>query len=257
MKKLICILGFCTLVLTSCSTSESTPSANENEVLVVSMVDTYANDGSTVTTNFTYNGKKMVRTTSSDGYYENYTYAGDLLTRVESFDTSNILLERYTYSYNSEGYVVSNVDLDFEFNDGFRETYVYNSDGTVSVTGYDGTLASQTDVTNTAIVSFANGEVSSYENTSIFFGETSSSTYVYDTQNNPFKNVIGFNKLKFVNFEAVRSGRNIITQSFDSPTINYVFSSVFTYNGLNFPTLQTTMQEGIPDATVTTQYSYN
>ena len=69
--------------------------------------------------------------------------------------------------------IVSSIDLDFEFNDGFRETYVYNSDGTVSVTGYDGTLSSQTDVTNTAIVSFANGEVISYEKTSIFFGETS------------------------------------------------------------------------------------
>lgn len=149
--KIIC------LPITSCSTSESTPSTDENEVLVVSMIDTYANDGSTVTTNFTYNGKKMVRVTSSDGYYVNYTYTGDLLTRVESFDTANTLLERYTYNYSCEGLVVSSVDLDFEFNDGFRETYVYNSDGTVSVTGYDGTLASQTDVTITAIVSFANG----------------------------------------------------------------------------------------------------
>ena len=90
-----------------------------------------------------------------------------------------------------------------------------------------------------------------------FLVKLQNSSYVYDTENNPFKNVIGFDKLKFVNFEVVRSSSNIIIQSFDLPTINYVFSSVFTYNGLHFLTLQTTIQESIPDANVTTQCWYN
>lgn len=257
MKKLICLIGICALVLTSCSTSDSASTTDENEVLVMSEVDTYANDGSTFTTNFTYDGKKLVQTTSSDGYHELYTYTGDLLTKIESFDAGNTLLQRETYSYSSDGLLESSLSLDYTYNKGFRETYIYNIDGTVSVAGFEGDLVSQVNANRTGVVSFVNGEVTNYENTNITFGETSTTTYVYDTKNNPFKNVIGFDKLIFVNSEAVRATHNVLTQSYTSPSLTYVFSSSYTYNGLNFPTLQTTIEDGSPDSTVTTQYTYN
>lgn len=257
MKKLICFFGISFLMLTSCSSSDSSSPTDENEILVMKIIETYANDGSTITTNFTYNGKKLMQTTSSDGYYELYTYTGDLLTKVESFDTSNTLLQTETYSYFNNGLLESSLSLDYTFNKGFRETYIYNTDGTVSVAGFEGDLVSQVNANRTGVVFFVNDEVSSYENTNIIFGETSTTTYVYDTKNNPFKNVIGFDKLKFVNSEAVRGTRNILTQGFNSPMLNYEFSSTYTYNGLNFPTLQTTIEDGSPDSTVTTQYIFN
>ena len=256
MKKLFCLLGFCALVLTSCSTSDSASTTDENEVLVMRTIETYANDGSTFTTNFIYNGKKLVRATDLEGY-EKFTYTGDLVTLIEYFDAANTLLQTETYTYNSAGLLTSSLSLDFDFNNGIRETYVYNTDATVSVTGFQGDLTSQTNLVRTGVITFANGDVSTYENTIESFGETSTTTYVYDVKNNPFKNIIGFDKLKFVNSESIRGTRNVLTQSYSSPSLTYVFSSSYTYNGLNFPTLETTIEDGSPSETETTQYFYN
>ena len=90
MKKLICFACFTALSLTSCSTGGDSSPATESDVLLKKSVETYANDGSVITTNYTYNGKKMVKASDSDGYYETYTYTGDLLTQVKYYRFHNI-----------------------------------------------------------------------------------------------------------------------------------------------------------------------
>jgi len=163
MKKLICLFGLFALLLTSCSSSDSSSTTEESDVLVTRTVETYANDGSTVTTNYTYSGKKVLKSIDSDGYYENYTYTGDLLTKAEIFDMDDNLIQRETFTYNGSAQLVSYVILDFEFNMGDKETYVHNSDGTISTAAFSGDLTSQTNPVSTGVVHFANGEVSSFD----------------------------------------------------------------------------------------------
>ena len=59
MKKLVCLFAFSALVLNSCSTGSSSSTTADSDVLVTKTVETYANDGSVVTTNYTYSGKKI------------------------------------------------------------------------------------------------------------------------------------------------------------------------------------------------------
>jgi hypothetical protein len=257
MKKLICLFGLSALLLTSCSSSDSSSTTEESDVLVTRTVETYANDGSTVTTNYTYSGKKVLKSIDSDGYYENYTYTGDLLTKAEIFDMDDNLIQRETFTYNGSAQLVSYVILDFEFNMGDKETYVHNSDGTISTAAFSGDLTSQTNPVSTGVVHFANGEVSSFDEIESFSSSTSTTTYTYDTKNNPFKNITGYDKISFIDSEAAGNTHNILTKTYTTSSQTDVTTTTFTYNSLNFPVTDSEIEGTDATSVITTQYTYN
>ena len=251
MKKLFCLFGLSAFLFTSCSSSDSSSTSSESDVLVKRSIETYANDGSVITTNYTYNGKKAVRSTDSDGYYEKFFYTGDLITRVEYYDDANTLEETETFTYNASDQVVSYVRAELVDDLGSRETYVYNANGTVSTTSYSGDATSQTLLSDTGTITFSGGEVSMTESSS-----GSMHMYTYDTKNNPFMNVTGFDKIKFVEGEATGIlSHNILTDTesgFGSTT-----TSVYTYNSMNFPLTWAETEGTDASTTITTQYIYN
>lgn len=257
MKNLLYLFLVTSLFLTSCSRSDRASTNTESDVLVLKVSKTYLEDGSTESDIITYNGKKIVRATSSTGGYSLFTYVGDLISKIETFNANNTLSQRQTFSYNSNGLLVSSITLDFEFSKEFQENYVYNTDGTIAVSGFQGDLGSQVNANRNSVVTLVNGEVSTYVNTNSITAETSTTTYIFDTKNSPFKNVIGFDKLKFINFEDIQGAHNVLSQSYTSPTINYVINRVYTYNSLNYPILETETRTGSPNSNVTTQYIYN
>jgi len=254
MKKLIGLFACSVLFLTSCSSNDSNDAAtvNESDVLVTKSIESYANGDPSITTNYTYNGKKMIKSIDSEGYYELYTYTGDLLTKIDYYDSDDTLEETETFAYNSNGKLATYVRAEFTVNQGVRETFVYNNDGTVSTTTYFGDTTSQTDVLNTSTIEFSGSEVAM---TTLNTG--SMHMYTYDTKNNPFKNVIGFDKIAVLEAESVGLYHNILTDTYTESSLTHIYNSVYTYNALNFPLTWAESESTSPASTITTQYFYN
>jgi YD repeat-containing protein len=252
MKKIICLLSLSFLILQSCS-SDSSSSSPTNNPLLKSETITDASDGSSYTINYTYNGNKLLKATySDDGSYDKYYYTGDLITKIEFYDDVDFLEQKVTYTYNADNKLVSYVDLNFNSDDGIRETYTYNPDGTVTVVTYIGDTVSQTDLNATRTITFlANGEVVSDESVS----GSSTLTYTYDTKNNPYKNITGMDKISgYADSENVGIIHNVLTKVQTSGTFTYTTNFEYTYNANDYPTTVTDSQSGI--LSETTAYTY-
>ncbi len=260
MKKLVCLFAFSALLLTSCSSGSDSSTTTESDVLVTKTVENYALDGSTVTTNYTYNGKKLVKSIDSDGYHEDYTYTGDLITKIETIDDSNAtLMQEQTFTYNASGKLVTYIIKDFDSGDGDRETYVYNSDGTVSITTYTGDTTTQTVPLSTGTVHFTGGIVTEVDlDVTDVASYTSTRTYTYDTKNSPFKNVIGMDKLSFIGGESNDVVHNVLTDHYTSTLSSDVDTiTTYTYNSMNFPTSDSEIEGTDATSVIATTYTYN
>ncbi|MCF6132974.1 hypothetical protein [Flavobacterium wongokense] len=256
MKKILCILAFSSLLLTSCSSSDDDSSTtNESDVLVRKSVETYANDGSVVTTNYTYNGRKAVKSEDSDGYYETYTYTGDLLTQIKYYNPDDELEQTETFTYNGSNQVTSYVRAEIMDDIGYKETYVYNGNGTVTSSNYSGDATTQTDDVGSSTIHFSGSEVSLIEMDLGAFITTR--TYTYDTKNEPFMNVTGFDKIAFVDSEAIGIHHNILTDSYTDFSGNIITTSTYTYNSMNFPTSVSEIEGTDASSEITTVYTYN
>lgn len=253
MKKLALACSAFLLILSSCSSdSDDNPSNTDDNILVSKTIETYANDGSTVTTNYTYSGKKILRETDDDGVYQEYTYTGNLITKIEYYDV-DVLEETEIFAYNSSSQLVSHVRLEHFDDLGHRETFEYNPNGTVSSISYIGDLSSQDELQGNSIIYFENGEVSKVEE---YDADTLTGTrlYTYDTKVNPFKNIIGFDKIQFVENEAIGIHHNITSDSYDNFGIT-TYTTTYTYNENNFPL--TAVESGDdPADDISTQYFY-
>ena len=255
MKKLALACSTFLLILSSCSSSSDSSSSSTDDVLISKTIETYANDGSTLTTNYTYSGKKIVQETSDDGVYTKYTYTGNLITKVEYFDADDNLEETETFSYNGSSQLVSYVRLEHFDDLGNRDTYIYNANGTVSGTSYNGDLSSQDDLQGTSIIYYENNEVSKVEEFSDLGTLIATRLYSYDTKVNPFKNVIGFDKIQFVENEAIGIYHNIISDSYTDFGTPVTYTTVYTYDQNNFP-ITAVESNGSASDNISMQYFY-
>jgi hypothetical protein len=85
MKKILLLLSFSVVLLSSCSSDDSSPSESQ-PLLLKTMTEGDVLFGQTVT-HFTYNGNKLVEIfkDGDDDYADVYTYTGDLITKIEKF----------------------------------------------------------------------------------------------------------------------------------------------------------------------------
>ena len=261
MKKFLTLLSAITLVFTSCSKDDSPSEETSSSVLVKKMIltstdeddDSYWNN----TINFSYNGTKLTQSIDEDGYKSVYTYTGYLITKIEYFDGSTLDTQDL-FSYNSNGKLIEYRDLDVSNDNEWKFTYTYNSNGTVSVNRYTGTIGNtSTTPSTTEVYTFTNGEL-----TSIDAGSGSVYSYTYDDKNNPFKNVTGYQELlnpDFADDYQIVFGRNnnflSRTYSLDS---NLDINASYTYNNDNYLiSSQNTTKFGTTiTKTVNVQYFY-
>ncbi|CAM3404406.1 hypothetical protein FLLO111716_08515 [Flavobacterium longum] len=243
MKKILCFLAIGALALQSCSSSSDDDDNASGVVLLKQTVETDA-DGSTFTSTATYNGTKINKVTSDGGYVVQFTYTGDLITKVE-YKLGGVLFQKETYTYNGSGQLTSYVMLELEDDYGRKENYVYNGDGTISVSYFNGDTTSQTTSDGTGVITFLpNGEVATITTS---MGE--SHIYTYDNKNNPFKNVTGYGKISFTDIGASGIMHNVVLDqmSFGADEI------IYTYNADNYPTVAV---EGSGINEVTTTFTY-
>jgi len=220
------------MTLTSCSSDDSNDGAS-GVVLLKKVVDTYS-DGTTMTSTATYNGTKIKKISTDDGFTLDFTYTGNLITKME-YKFMGTLFQTDIYSYNASEQLVSYVRLEHTDEYGAKEVYVHNPDGTISVTAYSGDLTSQTTLDGTGTITFlGNGEVGTI--TSTFSDDH---IYTYDNKNNPFKNVTGYDKISWVGAEATGIMHNItLDDSYVDTTTTY------TYNSNDYPTTATENYDG-------------
>lgn len=238
MKKLV-FLTFLFALFPSCSSGDSaTPSG---AILVKRIVET--DPAGVFTFNYTYNGNKMVESVLSATNYIRrgvYTYTGDLITKTEFFDISNTLVESDVYNYNSNNLLESYVKLNYNTGTGARVTYTYNADGSISSIGYSGDLINQDTVASHNTITLGADEIFSHDED---LGTiTKRSVFIYDTKNNPFKNVTGYNKLAYARIGSFSSAINHnLTECLYTENGLPVSTTYYhlTYNSNDFPTTLT------------------
>lgn len=236
MKKIIALLSVFTLLVSSCSSDETEPTITEPIVetssgLVKKII--YTDNGDVETHEYTYNGNKLVKINYiEDGLYETYTYTGDLITKTEYFTSIGNLLDKDTYTYNSEGKLTSKLSLNYNFSTGSKYFYTYNANGTITIEKYVGNLTTQTTLDSTNVLTFLNGNLISENINDVNMG-TYSATYTYDNKINPLNNITGYNKLFEDVYDFDSSFNNILSMTDTGFATNY--NSVYTYNSSNLP----------------------
>ncbi|WP_223678718.1 hypothetical protein [Flavobacterium hibisci] len=245
MKKILFLFGALAFALTSCS-SDDDSSGSSDLVLLKKEISTDS-DGDKVITNYAYDGNKIVKITvdgSTDGVY--FTYTGNLITKME-FKYDGDVEQINKYEYDSNNLLISFVMTEPLEEYGFKEVYKYETDGSITVTTFRGDDVAQTTANGTRKITFTAGEITKITST-----DSPSRSYTYDDKNNPFKNILGYDKISFVEGEASGIVHNIVSEK-DLDNNEVTSSYVFTYNAANYPTKVTESEEG---ETATVEYFY-
>ena len=257
MKKLLYLFSALALTLTSCSDEDdSTISAG---TLLKRIVETY-DDGTIETTEFEYNGNKIVSISSDLDVRDEtiFTYTGDLITKEEYFfdDGDGFSFEEVTdYEYDSSSRLIKSTRTD-ESGDIEIDNFTYNTNGTVSFT----TTANSNTIA-TGVIYF-NGnqpykkEITENPGTAFEVSWVEESTF--DNKVSPFATVTGFSKIVIGTPKYTRGYPGIVNNSLDfSIDDNLEERSTYTYNSNNMPATETYIDFGNSDYNSTAQYIYN
>lgn len=249
-------------MLQSCSSSgDSSNNTDDSTSVLCKKTITINPDGNT-TSYYSYNGNKIVKTEvfRNDNYvYKDvYTYNGNLIVKKESFDEVNGLFYRVIFTYDSNNLLASSTRSSPFQNTSYRDVYTHNNNtisymllqGDVNGQNYTPYAEGLITMSNNNIRSISEHEFGSNNET-----VNGNRTYNYDNMNNPFKNILGLNKLYFEHmgdfwfYGSNGFVNNIIKQTMGNGSgsnINY------TYNSFNYPTFSNSVE--YTDETV--QYFY-
>lgn len=262
MKNILLVL-LSVVVLSGCSKDDSKgddgiikePNLTTDATLLKKTISTLS--GVQTITDYHYlEGNKVHQAISNNGIKVIWTYEGNLITEQKYYE-NDVLKIKEVYQYNSQEKMFQRTSFDYSKSQGYRSEYIYNSDGTVTVLGYKGSLDSQTNlVTNNKVYLFSNGDVQKIE-FNVTVGGVShikTRTYTYDDKNSPSNGILNFNKIKM--WESGTSGNihnNLsVTYTSTENTSTYTDDNVaFTYNSKGFPITYSAF-----GGSVTSQYFY-
>ncbi|MBF4519189.1 hypothetical protein IRZ71_22790 [Flavobacterium sp. ANB] len=233
MKKFLLLFCAISLALTSCSSDDD----SSDSVLLKKVVIT--GSGGKTTVNYTYDGNKLVSVVDDFKVINmHYTYTGDLITKIDFKLPDGSIEQTNSFSYGTDGKLTTFVRVEFDEDDfkGYKEVYTYNANGTISVKAYSGDDKTQTNATGTSTITFVNGDVSEITSTN-----SPNHKYTYDDKNNSAKNVLGLDKIAFVDGEGTDVFHNELSDTSDGE----VWSTYsFTYNSDGYPEKSTSNEEG-------------
>lgn len=226
MKKIIYLLSIIFLLLQSCSSGDNN-SANTNQGVLVKKIiyiGDYADD-------FIYDsGNKLSKIVHSNGGYIKFTYSGNLITKMEWMNNIGIVIQYNTYTYSNNNLI----EIKTYSSQGLEANsiYTYNLDGTISIN-------SRTRGTTNGVV-FWNETITknyfdSVGNLIKKVGPNGTNILIYDSKNNPIKNIVGFNILD-------QSINNIIKET--GSNNSYLDTYSYEYNSLNYPISYTRVNSG-------------
>lgn len=253
MKKIFLFLLISFTVFSSCSGDENATTSSNGRIQRIVVKD--ENDNVIVTESYEYQSDKLSRIVHSSGNYTKVYYTNDFITRMESF-RDNALTSTGTYQYNASG-KLSGVII-YSGNNGYRTSYIYNDDNTVSVTEYTGDLSSQTTVFKTHKVFLENGVAVKRETygTGEQSGLTFTREYTYDNKNNPTYAILGYARVTLYEIGSVVTPNNItqISYSQSDSSETSITTASYTYNSGNLPISRIETNDGA--LLKTTEYFY-
>ena len=228
MKKTLILLFFA-ISLASCSSGSDSDSSSSTGVLLRKIV--LESESGTRTTTYVYNGNKM-NTISFGTYFNQFFYTGNAVTKVESYNNGQ-LMSVFTFDYDSSGKLVQSYLDSPGLELAWRDAYVYNNDNTISVNHYVSFEGGPETLQEQKLYLDSEGEIIRIERYDDL--GTSVSLYTYDAKNNPFRNVMGFDKL--LNVISLGIKHNTVTTletDFDGSTISSSEKTIM-YNAQDFP----------------------
>lgn len=241
------------LLLISCSNDDSPTGENLNtNGTVLKKIVIIENGAVTFYTDFIYSGVKLKRTINPDGRSYDYTYTGDLITKIEYFE-NNVSKGVQLFEYNINEQMVQSKRLNTDSESGYKTIYTYNDDGTIDVATYAGSTTNQNTLVTTKKAYVQDGQVNKIEN---YQAGTMVNTveYSYDNKNYPYNGILGYNKLLSYEIGASGNHNNVIQYVFTDANGNVDTSSfTHTYNSYGFTTIT------VPPATLNqavTHYYY-
>ncbi|HEU4788608.1 MAG TPA: hypothetical protein VFS71_02890 [Flavobacterium sp.] len=191
---------------------------------------------------FTYDSMNIVKLISVSGTYMNsgsttpieankdvYTYTGNLITKLESFNSAGVVQSSTVYLYNDKNKMTSLVN-----NQGvvgiFKMLFDYNIDGTVLGTIYTNSSGVLETKGYSTVYTVLNGNVIKEESSAVVGGLSEKNTieYSFDTKKNPFANVLGFSNYTLW-WSNHNNGISSVSNSNTSSTI-YTTRNEITYN---------------------------
>ena len=231
MKKLVLLFATAVLALTSCTNNKT----NSTSTIISGLIKT-ATDGTNVTT-YIYNSSKIVKEVGAN-YTHTYTYTGDLITGMMRVQENYVSSIEYTYDKGKliSELIKSNGGIGTTFYNISGGDYTYNADGTVTARYYYYSNGSAMLYESEKLGNLV--KVESFNAQEVIDHVT---TYEYDTKNNPFKGILGYDKL--IVYELI-SASNIIksteTNSSGSDSSTTITTNAYTYNIDGYPLTQTT-----------------
>ncbi|MBK8600325.1 MAG: hypothetical protein IPN80_06970 [Flavobacterium sp.] len=188
-------------------------------------------------TEYYYSGNKLNYTLDSDGTRTNYLYNENLLAQVNVF-SGGTLKEKLTYEYDSSARLVKFVKVNIITRLGEKTSFTFNSDGTISYQNYSGTNLAQEELGTSGTIS-SSSCIENTVNPDTSELQVLSSEFSFDTKNNPFKNVIGIDKVHFAIGDLPLNFIGNITEQtkqIDDAEPSVFETRTYLYNILNYPT---------------------
>lgn len=228
------------MVLNSCS-SDDAKQEQQNVILpkTISYQD-LSDSEENYTSTISYNGDKIVNSTSTDGTKTVFTYTGNVITKTEDFENGE-LTDKILYTYESgklkEKLNCEMISKDFP-NGKYITKYVYVHDGT-NVINYktyniDPTTQVETENIVGALTFQGLNLIQDIEYTNIS-KVSKSRDYKYDEKNNSHSKVLGFDLL----LDPKYSRNNILEYSYSTNgAVNYIVTYSYIYNDNGFPVTQ-------------------
>lgn len=224
MKKIIFLFCITFLFLQACS-SESSDN-NENSIILCKH-KVFSNGSSW---DYSYDGNKILMVKTGNSILLKYYYTGDLITKVENYD-SNEIVRRITFSYNNINQLISEEAVHYLPDLTYNKTdYIHNSNNTISFIQYTGAPGSYSVFTSGTIILVNNEENVRQDNFQTI-------TMTYDNKNSPFKNVLGVDKL-FPTSQVGFGGRYSNPVSVNFSNSNSANTYQYQYNQQGYPISQ-------------------
>ncbi len=227
MKKIFTLITLAFLAI-SCS-SDSSSDQTYSGVLIQKTIQEFTNGSSSITTFYHYNGAKL-STVNSDDFLYKYFYSGNLIIKEEIF-ISNDLAYVLNFSYDTQNRLIQYRREAIGPGQIFRNVYHYNTDNTISVDQYFiYETGSEEELTYAKYFMSSAGEIEKVED---YNGSTTqTTTFSYDQKNNPFKNILGMDKLLIPAGFYANVTQQVYT-GYPPETLDQTFQ--FTYNADDYP----------------------
>jgi hypothetical protein len=256
MKNFLCLFGALALALTSCSSDDE---SSENLILPKTITYKYsAVEGDNDKAVVLYNGNKIVSASYSASDKEVYTYTGDLITKIEDFASEGNISSKNEFTYeNGKLKIDLLIEIAGDKTYTSKTLYNHNNDGTISYVTYSDINTIDENKISEGVLTYSGGNlVKKTENYKA--GSSYVKTYEYDTKNNPFKNILGYNLLidydTTVNLNNVTKMTNIYNNGESNGSTN-VFIYTYGYNDKEYPVKQVETNS-FNDGEDTTEYTY-